>query len=148
MEEAPKPCGKRARRSSTTSEPRSTPAPPADDVPEKKKHGLNKVLQRMNCFFCDFQDKGYKQYRKQKAYNRNQRLIMEQMNLPYPTSSDELPEASWKSQNTYWFGDDASSLGPSWPGNAAGSSSGPAVEESAPDDDDEFDEDDEDEDSE
>ena len=76
-------------------------------------------------------------------------MIMGQMNLPYPSSSDELPEHSWKSQNTYWLGDDASTLGPSWPGNAAGSSSAPAAEESASDDDAEFDEDgDEDADSE
>ena len=58
----------------------------------------------MNCFFCDFQDKGYKQYTKQKAYNRNQRVIMDQMGISYPASSEELPEDSWKSQNTYWFG--------------------------------------------
>ena len=147
MEDAPKPRSKRARRSS--SEPQSAPASSAAAGPEKKKHGLKKILQKMNCFFCDFQEKGYQQYRKQKAYNKNQRLIMGQMNLPYPSSSDELPEHSWKSQNTYWFGDDASSLGPSWPGNAAGSSSAPAVEESASDDDAEFEEDgDEDADSE
>ena len=97
----------------------------------------------MNCFFCDFQDKGYKKYRKQKAYNRNQRLIMEQMGLTYPASSDELPEASWKSQNTYWFGDDASSLGPTWPGNAAESSSGPAVEDPTNDEEEDFEDEDE-----
>ena len=140
LEEAPKPQCKRVRRSSTTSETRTTTAPPAAAAPGKKKHGLKQVLQRMNCFFCDFQDKGYKQ----KAYNRNQHVIMDQMGIPYPASSQELPEVSWKSQNTYWFGDDASSLGPTWPSNATESSSGPAAEDPAHDEEEEFDDEDED----
>ena len=49
--------------------------------------------------------------------------------LPYPESSDELTEAAYKSKNRYWFGDDASSLGPYWHGNVAASSSGPAAGE-------------------
>ena len=89
----------------------------------KKKHILKSIFQKMNCFFVDHQDKGFKAYTKQKAYNRNQREIMKKLELPYPASSEELPEAEWKSKNTYWLGDDASSLGPYWPGNLAASSS-------------------------
>ena len=98
----------------------------------KKKHILKSIFQKMNCFFVDHQDKGFKAYTKQKAYNRNQREIMKKLELPYPASSEELTEAEWKSKNTYWLGDDATSLGPFWPGNLAASSSGQATGDGAP----------------
>ena len=108
--------------------------PPQDDVeeeahvepPKKKSYGLKSILQKMNCFFVEKEDKDFKAYQKAKIYSRNQRAIMTKLELPYPESSDELSEAAYKSKNRFWFGDDASSLGPYWPGNAAASSSGPA----------------------
>ena len=56
---------------------------------------------------------------------------MKKLELSYPSSSDELPEAVWKSKNTYCLGDDASSLGPYWPGNIAASSPGQATDDGA-----------------
>ena len=92
----------------------------------KNKHILKSIFQKMNCFFVDKQDRDYKAYRKQKQYNRNQREIMKKLDLPYPDSSAEVSENTYKSQNTYWLGDDASSLGPYWPGNLVAPSSGQA----------------------
>ena len=56
---------------------------------------------------------------------------MNKLDLPYPASSEEVSENTYKSQNTYWLGDDASALGPFWPGNLAASSSGPVLDDGA-----------------
>ena len=56
---------------------------------------------------------------------------MEALHLPVgPASSGELDEIKWKSENSYWIGDDATSLGQFWAGNRtkASSSHAPNVE--------------------
>ena len=62
---------------------------------------------------------------------------MAKLELPCPESSEEVSEKTYKSKNTYWLGDDASSLGPYWLGNVDASSSGQAPDdgEAARDDD-------------
>ena len=42
---------------------------------------------------------------------------------------EEVSENTYKSKNTYWLGDDASSLGPYWPGNGDASGSGQASDD-------------------
>jgi hypothetical protein len=112
-----------------TQEQRASTAVPETQAEPAKKHGILDVFKRMNCFFAEKQDKDYKIYHKQKSYNRNQREIMKQLNFPEPScpSSDEVSENTYKSKNTFWFGDDASSLAPHWPGTQGESSSGQAV---------------------
>ena len=123
------------------------------EVP-KKQNVIIKALKKMNCFFVAQKKSDYKAYAKQKSYNRNQRAIMTQLNLPAPAaSSEEVSEGTYMAQNeyTYWFGDDASSLAPYWQGNPGQSSSRPAAhddeydaeEEENDDDDEEEDDDDE-----
>ena len=87
-------------------------SPPAHDeeeahveAPKKKVHGLKSILQKMNCFFVEKEDKDFKAYQKAKLYSRNQRAIMNKLELPYPESSEELTEVAYKSKNRYWFGD-------------------------------------------
>ena len=48
------------------------------------------------------------------------------LELPFPESSEEVLENTYKSKNTFRLGDDAYSLGPYWPGNLDASSSGQA----------------------
>ena len=92
----------------------------------KKKHLLKSIFQKMNCFFIDKQDSDFKAYRKHKQQNRNIRAIMTKLELPCAESSEEVSENTFKSKNTYWLGDDASSLGSFWPGNDGASGSGQA----------------------
>ena len=73
----------------------------------------------------------FKAYRKHKQQNRNIRAIMTKLEFPYAESSEEVSENTYKSKNTYWLGDDASSLGSFWPGNVGASSSGQAPEDGA-----------------
>ena len=113
------------------------PVEPQVQAP-KKKHLIKSIFQKMNCFMIDKQDKDYKLYTKQKQYNRNQREIMKKLELPFPDSSEEVSENTYKSKNTYWLGDDASSLGPYWPGNVGASSSGQAHDDDAASRDDGF----------
>ena len=80
---------KRARHTPFEDVPSSSQAEPSVDAP-KKKHILKSIFQKMNCFFVDKQEKDYKAYRKQKQYNRNQRAIMNKLDLPYPDSSEEV----------------------------------------------------------
>ena len=113
------------------------------EVP-KKQNVIIKALKKMNCFFAVQRKSDYKAYAKQKSYNRNQRAIMTQLNLPVASaSSEEVSEDTYMAQNkyTFWFGDDASSLAPYWQGDPGQSSSGPAAH-----DDDEYDIEDEEED--
>jgi hypothetical protein len=111
-----------------TREQRASTAVPETQAEPPKKHGIVGAFKRMNCFFAEKQDKDFKIYHKQKSYNRNQRAIMKQLNFPEPSceSSEEVSENTYKSKNTYWFGDDASSLAPYWPGTQGESSSGQA----------------------
>ena len=108
------PSNKRARRTPSENVG-SSQVEPQVEAP-KKKNILKSIFQKMNCFFVDKQDKDYKAYAKQKQQNRNMRAIMTNLEFPYPASSEEVSENTYKSKNTYWLGDDASSLGPYWPG--------------------------------
>ena len=115
------------------------------EVP-KKQNVIIKALKKMNCFFAQKRKSDYKAYAKQKRYNRNQRAIMTQLNLPVgPASSDEVSEGTYMAQNdyTFWFGDDASSLAPYWQGDPGQSSSGPAAHDDEYDVEDEEEDDDE-----
>ena len=102
----------------------------ADVEAPMKQNVIVKALKKMNCFFAQKRKSDYKAYSRQKSYNRNQRAIMTQLNLPLgPDSSAEVSENTYMAQNeyTYWFGDDASSLAPYWQGDPGQSSSGPAA---------------------
>ena len=99
---------------------------------------------------CSSDLKDFKAYQKGKSYRPHQREIMKELKLPPgPDSSAELDETIWKSQNTYWLGDDASSLGQFWPANRneASSSQIPPNDEEADDDaeDEQYEEDEDDE---
>ena len=60
----------------------------------------------------DKQHQDFKAYKAGKASRRNQRQIMTALNLtPDGPSSEELDEDKWKSKNTFWLGDDMTSLG-------------------------------------
>ena len=110
-------CSKRARPSPDMEEHSSSAndSPVASPIraPETKaKFSITKAFQKMNCFFMDKQHQDYKAYKAGKASRRNQRAIMTALKLTQDgPSSDELDEEKWKSKNTFWLGDDLSSLG-------------------------------------
>ena len=113
----------------------------------KQKFSITKVFQKMNCFFVDKQAQDFKAYQKGKTYRKHQREIMQALKIPPgPDTSEELDEMAWQSKNTYWLGDDATSLGKYWPANKTEASSShvpPHNDEMHVEGDDELDEDDE-----